>query len=105
MKKIICISAVSFLLSACTTMSPDLAIPILQADTSKMLGLGSSDEITVTNVSMSKPDVLGSQVISYRATTDKGRILDCEAHVIPGLPLQDPTVSTPTCKPVKTYNK
>ena len=103
MKKFSFIGIGIIMLSGCSTMSPNLAIPILQADTAKMLGLGSSEEITVTNVSTSKPDLLGSQMISYRATTTKGRILDCEAQIIPGLPLQDPTVTTPKCQPIKTY--
>jgi len=104
MMKITFTTVLCILLSGCTTMSPDLAIPILQSDTAKMLRLASSDEIDVTNVSMSKPDALGSQMISYRATTAKGRIFDCEAQMIPGLPLQEPTVTTPTCKPIKTHN-
>ncbi|PZD63527.1 hypothetical protein ARC272_11645 [Pantoea ananatis] len=103
MKRIFCISTICIFLSGCTTMSPDLAMPILQADTAKMLGLGSSEELTITNVSMSKRDALGSQMITYRATTAKGRILDCEAQEIPGLLMQPAAVSTPTCKPIKTY--
>ena len=39
----------------------DQAIPLLQAETAKMLGLGSSDEITVTNVNGAQPDALGGQ--------------------------------------------
>ena len=50
----------------------DQAIPLLQAETAKMLGLGSSDEITVTNVNGAQPDALGGQKLSYRATTEKG---------------------------------
>ena len=91
-------------LSGCSTMSSNEAIPPLQAETAKMLGLSSSDEITVTNVSATKPDTLGSQMLSYRATTDKGRIFDCQSQMIPGILGQEPVVTVPKCTPVKVHN-
>lgn len=91
-------------LSGCSTMSSNEAIPPLQAETAKMLGLGSSDEINVTNVSATNPDTLGSQMLSYRATTDKGRTFDCQSQMIPGILGQEPVVTTPKCTPVKVHN-
>ncbi|WP_320699159.1 hypothetical protein [Enterobacter bugandensis] len=91
------------MLAGCSTLKTQQAIPLLQADTAKMLGLGSSDEITVTNVNGSQPDFLGSQEISYRATTEKGRIFDCQAQMMPGLLGSKPTLTAPACTPIKTH--
>ena len=49
------------MIAGCSTLKTDQAIPLLQAETAKMLGLGSSDEITVTNVNGAQPDALGGQ--------------------------------------------
>ncbi|WP_063149714.1 hypothetical protein, partial [Enterobacter hormaechei] len=69
----------------------------------KMLGLGSSDEITVSNVNGAQPDALGGQKLSYRATTEKGRIFDCSSMMMPGILGSAPTLSAPTCTPVVTH--
>jgi hypothetical protein len=93
----------TLLVAGCSTLKTDQAIPLLQAETAKMLGLGSSDEITVTNVNSGQPDALGGQKLSYRATTDKGRIFDCSSMMLPGLLLSAPTLSAPSCTPVVTH--
>ena len=91
------------MLAGCSTLKTDQAIPLLQAETAKMLGLGSSDEITVTNVNGAQPDALGGQKLSYRATTEKGRSFDCSSMMMPGILGSAPTLSSPTCTPVVTH--
>lgn len=103
MKRTFIALTVTLLVTGCSTLKTDQAIPLLQAETAKMLGLASSDEITVTNVNSSQPDALGGQKLSYRATTDKGRIFDCSSTMLPGLLLSPPTLSAPTCTPVVTH--
>ncbi|PKH24779.1 hypothetical protein CIG19_07125 [Enterobacterales bacterium CwR94] len=103
MKKYFAASALVLTLAGCTTMKTDQAIPLLQAETAKMLGLASSDEITVTQVNGAAPDALGGQKLNYRATTDKGRIFDCSSLMMPGLLLSPASLSTPTCTPVVTH--
>lgn len=61
MKKPLIVLTVTLMLAGCSTLKTDQAIPLLQAETAKMLGLGSSDEITVTNVNGAQPDALGGQ--------------------------------------------
>jgi hypothetical protein len=61
MKKPLIFLSVTLMLAGCSTLKTDQAIPLLQAETAKMLGLGSSDEITVTNVNGAQPDALGGQ--------------------------------------------
>lgn len=85
MKKPLVFLTVTLMLTGCSTLKTDQAIPLLQAETAKMLGLGSSDEITVTNVNGAQPDALGGQKLSYRATTEKGRIFDCSSMMMPGI--------------------
>lgn len=104
MKNRVLVAFALLALSGCSTMSSNDAIPPLQTETAKMLGLSSSDELTVTNVSATKPDTLGSQMLSYRATTDKGRIFDCQSQMIPGILGQEPVVTRPKCTPVKVHN-
>jgi Prokaryotic membrane lipoprotein lipid attachment site. len=61
MKKPLIVLTVTLMLAGCSTLKTDQAIPLLQAETAKMLGLGSSDEITVSNVNGAQPDALGGQ--------------------------------------------
>ena len=61
MKKPLIALTVTMMIAGCSTLKTDQAIPLLQAETAKMLGLGSSDEITVTNVNGAQPDALGGQ--------------------------------------------
>lgn len=72
MKKSLIVLAVTLLVAGCSMLKTDKVIPLQQAETTKMLGLGLSDEITVTNVNGGQPDALGGQKISYHATTEKG---------------------------------
>ena len=59
MKKPLIALTVTMMIAGCSTLKTDQAIPLLQAETAKMLG--SSDEITVTNVNGAQPDALGGQ--------------------------------------------
>ncbi|HBT3263119.1 TPA: lipoprotein [Klebsiella pneumoniae] len=61
MRKPLIALSITLLVAGCSTLKTDQAIPLLQAETAKMLGLGSSDEITVTNVNCAQPDALGGQ--------------------------------------------
>ncbi|WP_199637038.1 hypothetical protein JEM67_20725 [Serratia sp. PAMC26656] len=100
MKKSLIVLAVTLLVAGCSMLKTDQVIPLLQAETTKMLGLGSSDEITVTNVNGGQPDALGGQKLSYRATTEKGRIFDCSSMMMPGFLGSAPSLTTPSCTPV-----
>ena len=100
MKKPLIVLTVTLMLAGCSTLKTDQAIPLLQAETAKMLGL---DEITVSNVNGAQPDALGGQKLSYRATTEKGRIFDCSSMMMPGILGSAPTLSAPTCTPVVTH--
>ena len=95
MKKPLIALTVTMMIAGCSTLKTDQAIPLLQAETAKMLGLGSSDEITVTNVNGAQPDALGGQKLSYRATTEKGRIFDCSSLMMPGILGSSPSLSAP----------
>ena len=103
MKKTLAVLTVTMLLTGCSTMKTDQAVPLLQAETAKMLGLGSSDEIIVTNVNGEQPDALGGQKLTYRATTEKGRIFDCSSLMMAGILGSAPTLSVPSCVPVVTH--
>jgi hypothetical protein len=96
--------AVATSLGGCATMSTNDAMVPLQNETAKILGLASSDELTITNVHSSKPDTLGGQDLTYTATTTKGRILSCSAHMTPGLLTSPPNLSAPSCQAVKTHS-
>ena len=49
MKRPLIALTVTLMLAGCSTLKTDQAIPLLQAETAKMLGLGSSDEITAVS--------------------------------------------------------
>lgn len=91
------------MLAGCSTMSVNQAIVPLQTETAKMIGLSSSDELTVSNVKASEPDKLGTQVLTYTATTAKGRVFNCKATQMPGLLLSSPSLSEPSCTPIQVH--
>lgn len=97
-------SLTSLTLSACATMSTTDAMIPLQTETAKMLGLASSEELTITNVNAEQPDALGGQKYTYRATTKSGRILDCSASMTPGILGAAPTISAPSCTAIKSHS-
>jgi hypothetical protein len=90
-------------LSGCSTMSANDAVVPLQSETAKIVGLASSDELTVTDVHANKPEALGGQELSYTATTTKGRVFHCTATMMPGLLASPPSVTAPSCTPVQSH--
>ena len=90
-------------LAGCATMSTTNAMVPLQSETAKMLGLASSDELTLTNVNAEPPNALGGQNYTYTATTKSGRVLNCSALMTPGILGAAPTISAPTCNVVKSH--
>lgn len=103
MKKELILLFSAIALSGCVSMSKDKAIVHLQSQTASIIGLGSSDELTVSNVVMSEANALGSQNITYRATTAKGRIFDCKATTMAGTIITTPTLSSAECTPVSVH--
>lgn len=104
MRKIISLSLLTLVLSGCVSVSTDKAVIALQAETAQgVLGLASSDELTISNVVRTKTSIPGTETVSYRATTAKGRVLDCKADLMAGTILTDPTVMKPECSVVKSH--
>lgn len=97
-----CLTALT--LSGCATMSTTDAMVPLQSSTAQMLGLASSEELTITNVNAEAPDALGGQKYTYRATTKSGRIFDCSAMMTPGILGAAPTISAPSCSVIKSHS-
>lgn len=93
----------SAIVAGCSTMDKNVAIVQLQKTTASTMGLASSDELTVSNVSFGEADAFGGQTISYRAKTQRGRILDCHANLQPGLLTTPPSVTNPVCVPVSVH--
>lgn len=96
-----CIMALA--VSGCATMSTTDAMVPLQKETAQMIGLASSDDLTITNVNAEQPNALGGQNYTYTATTKQGRVFDCKAFMTPGIVGAPPTISTPTCTAVKSH--
>jgi hypothetical protein len=90
-------------LCACTTPDINTSVVKLQSATAQMLGLASSDELTVSKVNTSEPDALGGQKLTYTARTRGGRVFDCSAMMMPGLLISPPSISNPTCKPIQVH--
>jgi len=90
-------------LAGCSTMSVNDAIVPLQTETAKMIGLASSDELTISNVKAGEPDKLGGQQLTYTATTTKGRVFNCSSMQTPGLLASPPTLSAPSCNAVQVH--
>lgn len=103
-KMLVAVAAV-VAMSGCTTMGTNEAIVPLQSATAQMIGLASSDELSVTNVKAGTPDSLGAQDLSYTATTKNGRRFDCTARMMPGLLLSKPTLTTPSCTPIQVHSR
>lgn len=91
------------LAAGCTQLSTNDAIVPLQAATAQMIGLASSDELTVSNVQATAPNALGGQQMSYTATTVRGRVFACTAILTPGLLTTPPQVSSPHCTPILVH--
>jgi hypothetical protein len=99
---ICCLMAVA-ILSGCVSMDKNKAIVYLQSATASQIGLGSSDEVTVSSVAYGEKNALGGQPVSYRATTGKGRTFDCKATLMDGTILTEASVTSPSCTPVSVH--
>lgn len=103
-RRFIAALATAVTLTGCATMSTNDAIVPLQAETARIIGLASSDELTVTDVHAGKPDAMGGQRLSYTATTTKGRIFKCTSLMTPGLLASPPSLSAPSCSAVQSHH-
>ncbi|WP_312952744.1 hypothetical protein [Superficieibacter sp.] len=84
------------LLAGCAAGAPDTMK--LQQATATKLGLGSTDEVTLSNIQQSKPDILGGSTVTLDATTAKGRKFSCSTLMMPSLnPLEKPTYTSFDC--------
>lgn len=86
-------------------MDRNVAIVRLQAATANMIGLSSSDELTVSNVNFGENNVLTGQKVTYKATTAKGRTFSCETRIVDGTVLTEAQIQSPSCKPLNVYKK
>ncbi|MBS1032101.1 hypothetical protein JK192_12000 [Gluconobacter cerinus] len=91
------------MMAGCTQMQPNDAIVSLQAATAQMIGLASSDELTVSNVQATSSDGLGGQQLSYTATTVRERVFSRSALMTPGLFTEPPQSVSPHCTPVLVH--
>ncbi len=103
MKKLLIIGVAAITLTACVSMDKNVAVVQLQNATASMLQLASSDELTISRVNIGEADALGSQSVAYRATTARGRILDCKATLMAGTVITSPSVTTPSCTPINVH--
>ena len=82
MKKPLIALTVTMMIAGCSTLKTDQAIPLLQAETAKMLGL-----LVGRNYRDQRQwraaGCAGRPKLSYRATTEKGRIFDCSSLMMP----------------------
>lgn len=104
-KYLLCATLVTTLLSGCVAVDRNVAIVRLQAETANMLGLSSSDEITISNVNFGETNVLTGQAVTYKATTAKGRTFQCDARIVDGTILTEAQIKLPSCKPLNVYKK
>jgi len=98
--KVIVPAILAGLLSACGTT--DVNTIAVQNATAQTLGLASSDEVSITNVQYEKKNALGGTLVTYDATTSRGRRFNCEIFMIPGLTVLDrPSYNDGSCSPAK----
>ncbi|KGT94207.1 hypothetical protein NG99_10175 [Erwinia typographi] len=96
MKKVLlAVSAAVMLLSVAGCSSTPNTMK-LQQGTTNLLGLASTDEVTLSNIQKGTPNALGGSDVTFDATTAKGRKFKCKTFMIPGL-LAEPTYSDFTC--------
>lgn len=104
MKKLVLSMLCAGVLSGCVAVDRNVAIVRLQAATANMIGLSSSDEITISNVNFGEKNVLTGQQVTYKATTAKGRTFQCESRIVDSF-LTEAQVNPPSCKPLNVYKK
>ncbi|OMQ24394.1 hypothetical protein [Serratia oryzae] len=96
--KIILSAAVALTLTGCATGAPDTML--LQQGTVNVLGLASTDELTLSNIQKGEANALGSSNVVFDAVTAKGRKFSCQTLMMPSLnPLDKPTYGEFKCQP------
>lgn len=91
-------AAVVFTLTGCATGAPDTML--LQQGAANVLGLASTDELTISNIQKGEANALGSSTVVYDAVTAKGRNFTCNTLMMPNLnPLEKPTYTKIECQP------
>lgn len=105
MKKIVLSMLCAGILSGCVAVDRNVAIVKLQAHTANMIGLSSSDEVTLSNVNFGESNPLTGQEVTYKATTAKGRTFQCNARIVDGTILSEAQIKLPSCKPLSVYKK
>ncbi|TCV98308.1 hypothetical protein [Biostraticola tofi] len=81
------------LLAGCSSTPNQLK---LHQGTANLLGLASTDEVTLSNVQKGTPDALGGSTVTFDATTARGRKFACKTFMIPGL-LAEPSYGDFSC--------
>ncbi|WP_321943698.1 hypothetical protein [Paraburkholderia tropica] len=84
-------------LSGCAASAPD--VMTLQQATASELGLASTDELTLAGIATGTPNALGGAIVSYRATTARGRRFSCSTLMVPGIAFSPPQYSEIRCRP------
>jgi hypothetical protein len=90
--------AVVLTLTGCATGAPDTMR--LQQGAANVLGLASTDELTISNIQKGEANALGSSDVVFDVVTTKGRKFSCQTLMMPSLnPLEKPTYSEIKCQP------
>ncbi|MBN3752322.1 hypothetical protein G3N95_05190 [Paraburkholderia sp. Tr-20389] len=89
--------AITLGLAGCASPAPD--VMILQLATTEVLGLASTDDVTLSHMAEGSPDALGTRVVSYTATTEKGPRFACSALMTPDPVVRKSQYSHVKCKP------
>lgn len=85
-------------LAGCATGAPDTMR--LQQGTVNVLGLASTDELTLSNIQKGEANALGSSNVVFDAVTARGRKFQCQTLMMPNLnPLDKPTYGEFKCEP------
>lgn len=91
------------LLSGCVAVDRNVALVRLQAETANMIGLSSSDEITLSSVEYGQATPLLGQDVKYRATTTKGRVFECTSTISDATLISKASIAPPSCRPIVTH--
>lgn len=104
MKKTLLIGTiVALLATGCVNLDRKVAIVKLQTATASMLGLASSDELTISNVEFGQNNVLLGQEVTYQARTKSGRTFKCDSRIVDGTVLTEASIKSPSCLPLKVW--
>jgi hypothetical protein len=93
----VAVMAITLGLAGCASPAPD--VMILQLATTEVLGLPSTDDVTLSNIAKGSSDALGARIVSYTATTEKGPRFACSALMTPDPVVRKSQYSLVKCKP------